>query len=169
MHYCSKDSWIFHRNDCSAHTGDWRTHTQTEQRCSQRARKSRLKPLRAAVHKQIFFLFVAAVYLLLRRCCFWLYWLSMWGGVLCWTWLVNRVTLIFDPLVYIVAYCHIKEPLLGMIIPWAHTPSPHPLQITHTETCGLILVLQCITVSCFGWISLCQMDVIKIYTHLKDY
>lgn len=55
MHYCSKDSWIFHRNNCSAHTDDWHTYSQTEQRCSQRARKSRLRPLRAAAHKQRYF------------------------------------------------------------------------------------------------------------------
>lgn len=55
MHYCSKDFWIFHRNNCSAHTDDWHTYTQAEQRCSQRARKSRLKPLRVAAHKQRYF------------------------------------------------------------------------------------------------------------------
>lgn len=47
MQYCSEEPCMFHINICSAHANDdWRTCTRTEQRCSQRARKSRSKPLR---------------------------------------------------------------------------------------------------------------------------
>lgn len=107
---------------------------EAEQRCSQRARKSRLKPLRVAAQTEIFFLFVAAAYLLFRCCCFWLWWLSMWGGVLCWTWTINRVPLIFD----LLNYCSILSYKGAIDCEWSFLERAHP---PHTRFKSLTLKL----------------------------
>jgi len=152
MHYCSKDSWNISQNQLfSSHRRLARTRSNGTEMFteSQEVKVEAVKS--SSAWTEIFFLFVAAVYLLL-----FLTVLSQHVR-LCWTWLINRVTLIFDPLVVciVACFCHIKEPLIEDDHSLSAHTLPTPVTITHTETCGLILVLECITVSCFDRKSHC--------------